>query len=71
MTDHLIQVNYLLAFSKNVNKRILIIYRKTPLLVPGGGSFSIANSFVWDQVIAQIKTNSKISTSPILNSVLN
>jgi len=49
--------------------KFLLLYRKTPLLVPGLGPFSNSNSFVLDQLIAEAKTNLKAPTSPILNPV--
>jgi hypothetical protein len=48
----------------------ILMYRKTPLLVPGVGPFSNANIFVWDQYIKENKTDFKISTCLLLNPVL-
>jgi hypothetical protein len=46
-----------------------LIYRKSPLLVPGEVSFSNANIVALDQFIAETKTNLNLSFCPLLNTV--
>jgi len=49
----------------------LLVYWKTPLLVPGVGPFSNANIFVLDQFMTETKADFKISTCALLNLVLH
>jgi len=52
-------------------KKIKLVYRKTPLLVPGVDPFSNANIYVLDQLIAETKTDLETTTCPLLSPILH
>jgi hypothetical protein len=45
-----------------ITKTLKLMYRKTPLLVPGLDQFSNSNSFILNQLVAKTQTYLKTST---------
>jgi hypothetical protein len=59
------------CFFEKADIHIYKYTRKTPLLVPGVGSFSNSNIYALDQLIAETKSDLESTTCPLLSPILH